>query len=38
VQAREEFLLEALEPAEREVLDGAITKLQQRAMLLADSG
>jgi DNA-binding MarR family transcriptional regulator len=37
VQAREEFLLQALEPTEREALDAAIGKLQQRAKLLVDS-
>lgn len=37
VLAREEFLLQALEPAERQVLDAAVDKLLQRARLLADS-
>lgn len=37
VQAREAFLLQALEPAEHQLLDAAIGKLLQRARLLADS-
>ncbi len=37
VQAREQFLLQALEPAERQLLDAVINKLLDRARLLADS-
>jgi DNA-binding MarR family transcriptional regulator len=38
VQAREQFLLEALAPEEREVLDQALTKLKERAELLNRQG
>jgi DNA-binding MarR family transcriptional regulator len=38
VQAREQFLLEALSPDERQVLDGALTKLRDRAQLLVRQG
>ena len=38
VQAREEYLLAALEPAEREVLDKALEKVLQRATQLRRQG
>lgn len=38
VQAREEFLLDALSAQEREVLDAALDKLRQRAQLLVKQG
>ena len=38
VQAREAFLLDALEPAERGVLDRVLDKLQQRASTLSRQG
>ncbi len=38
VQAREEFLLDALEDGEREVLHRALAKLQERAELLGRQG
>ncbi len=38
VQAREEFLLEALSSQEREVLDRAMDKLRDRALLLVQRG
>lgn len=38
VQAREAFLLEALDADERRVLDGALDKLRERALQLARHG
>jgi DNA-binding MarR family transcriptional regulator len=38
VQAREEFLLEALDAEERQVLDRALDKIRQRAELLGRQG
>lgn len=38
VEAREAFLLEALEPQEREVLEGALAKVLERARILAQQG